>query len=389
MSQPQAGEIVHVIAPDMSGGGAEAVIESLAIAGRGRTRVIVLNQIAGPHDAAHPFVARLRQRDVAADEIRCGRRSYRAEARALGGQLAGRAVAAVHTHGYHADIVGYFATRGLGLTLVSTVHGYIRRSLKEHVYNVLDKRVLRRFAAIVAVSPAISRELVSSGIDPRRVHVVPNGLRPPMERLSRVEARRALGLPADGHVIGWVGRLSPEKGPDLFLKAFAQCNIPARAVMIGEGPESTRLETMVAALPPDVRERISLIGYRSDAGGILAAFDVLAVTSRTEGTPMVLLEAAAAGLPVVTFRVGGIPSLLAPDMAWLVSGGDVDAFAGSLVEALSTPVEAERRAATARTRLADAMSAEKWLMRVLEVYESAASDTGARRRNEARSIPAA
>ncbi|HET9440595.1 MAG TPA: glycosyltransferase [Longimicrobiales bacterium] len=365
-------QIVHVIAPDMSGGGAEAVIEALAAARPERTRVIILNQVASPDAPPEPIVTQLLSRGIRASEIRCGRRAYVAEARALRSILRSGDIRVVHSHGYHGDLVAFLATRRSNIPLVSTVHGYIRRNLKEHLYNVMDRVLLTRFDAVIAVSPAIVSELSRRGIRKSRLHLVRNGLRTPSRQLSRVDARHKLGLPQDGAVIGWIGRLSPEKGPDLFLQAFATARVVARAVLVGEGPELPRLQTMLNEFPEEMRARISLVGYQRDAGGLITAFDLLALSSRSEGTPMVILEAVASGVPVVAFEVGGIPDLLSNDTAWLARAGDPEALGAALHQALAQPQLSAQKAALAGSTLADVLNPERWIERVEDVYARAA-----------------
>ena len=369
-------KVVHVIAPEHSGGGAESVIAALAAAQPASTHVVALNQLAAENDPPHPFPARLRERGVSASEIRSGRRQYAAEARALAELLERERADVVHSHGYHGDVVAWVATRRRPTARVATVHGYIRRNVKEHAFNVVDRAILRRFDAVIAVSEPLRAELISSGVASRRVHLVENGLVRSGAQLDRAAARARLGVPADARVCGWIGRLSPEKGPDLFLDALLR--MPAQhAVLIGDGPERAGLERRVA--DAGASERIRFAGFQPDAAALLPAFDALALTSRTEGTPMVILEAVAAGVPVVAFAVGGVPALLDETSGWVVEPGDVDAMARAIGAATGSRDEAARRATGARERLSERLSAERWLSRVNEVYEGAIARRAARR----------
>jgi glycosyltransferase involved in cell wall biosynthesis len=341
--------VVHVIAPSPAGG-AESVVLALASAAKDRTRAVILNQATDPSAPPMPLVDQLRRRGVSVEEIRCGRRRYRAEARALEAHLRDVRASLVHTHGYHGTWVGYYAAKRRGLPLVATVHGYLTRSLKERLYNLVDRRLLRRFDAVIAVSEGIQQQLIRS-------------------------ARRALGVSETERVVGWVGRLSPEKGADLLLQALAATDAEVKAVIIGEGPEHPRLVEMIRTLELDRQDRVRLAGYRSDAAELLSAFDVLALTSRMEGTPMIVLEAVAAGLPIIAFAVGGIPKLLTTETAWLVTPEDPQAFAAALREAVRFPDEAKARAARARASLAERLSIERWLERIRDVYRIVRQDT--------------
>ena len=358
------GPAVHVIAPSHAGG-AETVVLALAAAAPERTRVVILNQVATGDDPPFPLGDLMRRRGIAVEEIRCGRRHYAAEARALASHLRQIEAGLVHAHGYHATWVGYRAARELRIPAVATVHGYLTRTLRERLYNALDRRLLRRFDAVIAVSDGIGAQLLRSGLDRARVHVVQNGLSP-APAANRQQARLALGIPPADRVVGWVGRLSVEKGPDMFLEAIARCGVPVTAVVVGDGPELPRLQALARNLggPGQVR----FAGHRSDAAELLPAFDVMALTSRVEGTPMVILEAVAAGIPIVSFAVGGVPQVLSADSAWLVQQGDTTALATALREALDGPEEAQVRAANARVRLSARLSLERWLENVWNVY---------------------
>ncbi|MGH7676975.1 MAG: glycosyltransferase [Gemmatimonadaceae bacterium] len=368
-----AGTVVHVIAPSPAGG-AESVVVALASAARDTTQVVVLNQVADRDAPPHPMTAQLQRHGVTVEEIRCGRRRYGAEARALEEHLRRVSAALVHTHGYHGTVVAYFAAKDLGIPLVSTVHGYLTRSLKERVYNVIDRLLLRRFQAVIAVSHGIREQLLQSGLPPQRVHLVQNGMAAHVAD-DRDRAREALGLDAADRVVGWIGRLSPEKGPDLFLRAYASSGASGHAVIVGDGPEQPRLRDLAQTLGLD-SQRVVFAGFRPNAAELLTAFDVLALTSRMEGTPMVILEAVARGVPIVSFAIGGIPDLLNNDSAWLAPPENVDAIAESLRAALGQPDEARRRATNARERLADRLSIESWVERISKVYDAAVSSEG-------------
>lgn len=359
-----AGPVVHVISPSPAGG-AESVVVALASATRDRTRAVILNQVSDPAAPPLPLVTQLRQHGVATDEIRCGRRRYRAEARTLERLLRQAGAGLIHTHGYHGTWVGYFAAKPLNLPLVATVHGYLTRSIKERLYNALDRRLLRKFDAVIAVSQGIRDQLVKSGVRPDRVRVVQNGLAAPARAMGRSEARELLGLGPEERAVGWIGRLSPEKGPDLFLRALARSDA-GTGVIVGEGPEHPRLIELARSL--GIQDRVRFAGFRPNAAELLPAFDVMALTSRMEGTPMVILEAVAAGVPIVAFEVGGIPQLLNNETAYLVPAEDVQALADALRAALTAPGVAAGRARDAHAALADRLSLDRWLEKVWSVY---------------------
>ena len=368
--RPFGPKVAHLMAPAPAGG-AESVVLALATATRQHCRGIILNQGGDPDGEPLPLTTLLRAAGVPVDEIRCGRRRYLAESKQVAGLLAAHGVELVHTHGYHATVVGYLAARRVGVPVVSTVHGYLRRNLKERLYNVIDRRLLRRFDAVIAVSQEIVGQLVASGIDPQRVVMVQNGLDFPDQVPDAARARALLEAAPAEKLVGWIGRLSPEKGADLFIRALAEGNVPARAIVVGDGQELASVRQLVESLK--LEGRVTLAGFRPNAAELLPGFDVLALTSRTEGTPMVILEAVAARVPIVSFRVGGVPDLLSEDSAWLVAPGDTSAFGAALRAALQDPAERRQRAENARNTLRTRLGMKQWLDRVSAVYRLAAA----------------
>jgi glycosyltransferase involved in cell wall biosynthesis len=142
------------------------------------------------------------------------------------------------------------------------------------------------------------------------------------------------------------------------------------AVLVGAGEDEHRVADLVSSLGFRSRS-VRLVGQRTDAASLFGAFDVLAISSRTEGLPMVMLEAMAAGTPIVAFAVGGIPEVISEKSGWLVRSGDVTGLAAALTEALRDRTEAMRRAAAAREILQERLSANRWVGAVEAVYEQA------------------
>jgi glycosyltransferase involved in cell wall biosynthesis len=216
-----------------------------------------------------------------------------------------------------------------------------------------------RFAsAVVAVSTPISQRLQSHGIT-RNVQLVRNAVAPAANALSREQARAVLNLPPDGKLVGWVGRVSQEKGPDHFIEVIARADSRICGVMIGDGPELEICKQRARQL--GITERVHFVGMLAGASRYLAAFDALALTSRTEGTPMVLLEAVLAQVPIVTTAVGGVPAMVSASEAALCPPGDVQAIAAALTDVFARPAEAQARAAAANARVATEYCYESWL----------------------------
>ncbi len=360
--------VTHVIAPELYGG-AESVVAALA-SGERRAGAPVSVAALVPDGSDRPMLETLREAGVRVATIACGHRRYLAETAELERLLKEWGSDIVHTHVYHADIVGYLAARRLRLPVVATVHGFTTGDWKHRCYQAVDKWMLRRFNRVLAVSPGVAEALGRAGIARDRIRIVANGLAFDQSPLTRAEARAKLGLAEQGRIVGWVGRLSHEKGPDIFVRMMNRSSAPDRlAVMLGDGPERDSLGGS--------GDRVRIMGSVRNAGTLLHAFDVLALTSRTEGLPMILLEAGASGVPVVAFAVGGVPEIITGETGWLVRANDEAGFAAAIDEALANPGEAADRAARLRTLVTGRFGAEQWLQSVHEVYDSVRSKLSA------------
>jgi len=184
---------------------------------------------------------------------------------------------------------------------------------------------------------------------------------------DRVAARALLGLPADALVVGWVGRLAWVKAPEAALEAFvAMAHPDAILSFVGDGPDRPTLEQAATRL--GLSGRVRFHGVVPDAWRLLRGFDALLLSSRSEGTPMILLEAMHAGVPIVSTAVGGVPDLLDDRSAWLVPPGDSTRLGAALADALRDPVAAHGRVTEAHARLDADLAPEAWIARHVDLY---------------------
>lgn len=284
----------------------------------------------------------------------------------------------VHTHRYRETVLAAaMQWPRSGPSLVRTVHGLPEpyrgwQGLKMALYRHLEATAIRASrATLIAVSENVGSYL--RRVFPRaRVHVVPNGLDDSTLRPTRDRAalRDEWGIANDAPVIGFIGRLAPVKGPDFFLQVAArlQRDMPSLcAVLVGEGAQRSELEARTAAAG---WRGVRFLGHRDDVADVLGAIDVLVMPSRHEGLPMVLLEAMAAGRPVVAAAVGGIPEVVTNGAsALLVPPGSVEALAGATRSLLTDPRLADALARTAQT-VVRRYTAERMAERVVALYRS-------------------
>jgi glycosyltransferase involved in cell wall biosynthesis len=312
----------------------------------------------------------LRRDGVSVEALVVPPRRYLAERRQVVERCVRAQPSVVHVHGARPDVLVAGVIRRAGFRVVSTVHGFTGGDLKNRFYEAMQRRALRRMDAVVAVSRPLSRELIDHGVPAQRMHVLPNAAPNDAERMSREEARAALGIAPHERVVGWVGRLTAEKGCDVFVAAMAVIDrADVVASIIGSGQQRDELVRLAGSM--DSGPRLRWHGELPAAGRFLGAFDVFVMSSRTEGTPMVLFEAIQAGVPVVTTAVGGIPDVVSSEEALLVAPDDANALAGAIRRAVDDPAAAERRAVNAAARIRTEFSRQQWVARYSAVYRSA------------------
>lgn len=361
--------VLHALAPGPAGG-LESVVQLLA---RGWAKLggrvgLALTLDRGAELA--PAFRELAGLGVELFPLELPPRAYLAERRAVDAVVARFRPEVVHTHGYRADLMAGGVAQRRGCGRVSTLHGFTGGDWKNRLYERLQLRALRRYDAVVAVSAPIVDRLTALGFERGRVALIPNAWAPHAAPLAPAEARAALGLPAGATLLGWVGRLSPEKGADIFLAALAQlARREVQAVFVGEGRERAVLEAEAARL--GITDRVRWLGLVPGAGRFVGAFDAFVLSSRTEGTPIALFEAMAAGVPIVATRVGGVPQVVTHEAeALLVPSEDPAALAAALEESLGDPAASAARVARARARLTAEYALGPWLERHRVLYTS-------------------
>jgi len=282
-----------------------------------------------------------------------------------------------HAHEYKSNILGVIVRRLVPLKLVTTVHGWGSLSdghLKTRAYKAIDKRSLRHFDAVIAVSADIFDECLARGVPSERCHLIRNAidLGDFRRTLPRSEARQAFPFPVKGCLIGAMGRLAEEKGFGVLIRAVARLIADGHDLSLwiaGEGQLKAELQSLVDGL--GCEDRIRLLGHVSPARSFFEALDLFVLSSYDEGLPNVVLEAMAMEVPVVATRVAGIPSLIQDgENGILISSGSVDAICQAVQHMVQNHVLAERLTRNALRTLEEFFSFEKRMRAVARVYES-------------------
>jgi len=240
------------------------------------------------------------------------------------------------------------------------------------LYQRLQRRALRRFDAVVAVSRPLAGDLARAGVRADRLHVVRNAW-PEGEGgeapLPRDRARRLLGVPAERFHVGWVGRLTAEKGADVLIAALDSLrDLPLVVSVLGDGRLRPQLEALAARR--GLGERVRWFGNLPAARQLFAAFDVFVLSSRAEGTPIVLFEAMATGAPIVATAVGGVPDVVSSKEALLVPPEDPTSLAEAIRRVYADSTATATRARGARRRLESEFALAPWLASYEHIYRT-------------------
>ena len=272
----------------------------------------------------------------------------------------------VHAHTSHAVAAGALATIGTGIPMV--VARRVDFPLRP---NAGTRWKYGRAAAIIAVSEAVRRVLLESGINPALITVVPDGV--DVDRAAAPaspETLAGLGVQRRAPLVVQVAQLVGHKDPINFVRAVAHALriVPAlQAMLVGEGPLRGEVEREIHTLMLD--GVIHLAGYRTDADALLAAADVVVLSSREEGMGSVLLDALAFGRPVAATRAGGIPEVIVDGESGLLADvRDPEALGAAIARSITDRDLAARLASHAQARAAE-FSVERMTDRTLEVYE--------------------
>ena len=238
----------------------------------------------------------------------------------------------IHVHGQRANYFVWLMRRIYPRTwgraaLVATVHGWVQDNFVRKVVTQLEIRTLRECDHVITVSNLQRQTLLDLGFSPSRVTVVRPGIpylahngHKPATPEQRTAARLKYNLPPDAFVITAVGRLSTEKRFDLYIETCALLarSLPsARFLLVGGGKQEAALREQAAAL--NLTDRLTFTGLTRDMHSVYAVSDLVMLTSDTEGTPHVLLEAMGSGIPVVSTSVGGIPEFITHEQHGLLA----------------------------------------------------------------------
>ena len=254
-------------------------------------------------------------------------------------------------------------------------HGYTSTDRKMRVYNRLDRWSLPATDRIITVCQAFARGLSrNTGVALDNISVMHNSIRPqlPATNTEAQALRSSFGIADDESLILAVGRLSKEKAHIDLIAAFSSLRkstseVNAKLIIVGDGPERERLEAAADSL--GCKESVVFAGQSSDVWPFYSAADVFVLPSHSEGSPNVLLEAMAAGIPIVATEVGGVPEMVEQNQsALLVPANDPSVLAAAIARVLSEEELAQRLTTNASALVGTRYTPENYVRSLVEIY---------------------
>jgi len=280
----------------------------------------------------------------------------------------------LHTHLPRADFAGAFArVFHSGLVWVCSVHAIYSEDWSGRWSLPLFNLLWRRADIMLCISHAVREWLVGRGVPQDKARVIHYGIEPEKFSEPRVNLREQWGL-NDNAVVGSIGRLEPRKGHDLLIQAMPELcmRVPsARLLIAGHDPcgYGVTLRRLIDRL--GLGEKVRLVGFQTDVVSFLNALDVFAFASSSEGFGQVVIEAMAAGKPVITSKIAPLTEIVADgETGLLVESGSPQSFASAIAQLLIDPMERHRMGARGRERVTKCFTAERMTQETLLLYEN-------------------
>jgi glycosyltransferase involved in cell wall biosynthesis len=355
--------IVHVLS-SFGVGGQERVALDLAIGQRARGHTVRAISLAPAPDG--PIADELREHGIEALRVEKHGGLDPTLVPRLAIALRRHRADVVHTHNPLPLIYGAPAARLAGARAIHTKHGKNPGTRSQMWLRRTAARLVDAFVAVSDTTLAQARE--GRDVAGAKLREIPNGIR--LDRYApdpaaRADIRRELGL-GDAWVVGTVGRLDANKNQAMLVRAIAPMLSPKlRLVIVGDGPTRADVEAAAAGSP-----YVVLTGRRMDVPRVIHAFDVFALSSISEGLPLVVPEAMAAALPIVSTAVGGIPSVVDDGVTGLLVPVDEHAFANALGVLANDRPRARAMGAAAREIALARYSADRMVEAYLALYAS-------------------
>jgi succinoglycan biosynthesis protein ExoA len=364
--------ILHLRASNFVGGPEQQLLRYAQLEREGEFE-LTLGSFVGPGEGADFLQA---AQDCKIQALSLPATSLASCFRALVKRIEERPFDLLCAHGYKADILSIAAGRLTGTPVACFLRGWTGENRKVRLYESADKLALFFADRIVCLSQLQALKLSRTASLAKKVRVIANAIDVPeidggVRLRAAAELRRRLGLPPNCQVVATGGRLSPEKAVGDFLQAISLLAPPCketRFVIFGEGVERLALDNRASAL--GIKKQVTFAGFHPDLRSLLPGVDLLVNPSRSEEMPNIVLEAMAAGVPVLATRVGGLEEISGPDGALrLVPAGKPAVLAQEISQLLGNATLANELSCAGQKRAREAYSLDRQRSQFHALYQ--------------------
>ncbi len=281
----------------------------------------------------------------------------------------------LQSHGYKSHLLCYLLHRKTKLPWIGFVHGWTHENLRVRLYAALEQVLLLGATEIIAVSESLRARLIAPVR--RRARVIPNALAAGelIVTRERDEVRKELNIDDETLAVTIIGRLSPEKGHEMFFKAIANVikeGKKVHAIVVGGGQEHDNLQNLIKELK--IENSCSFVGHVRDTANYFNAADIQVMPSTTEGMPNAALEGMHMSLPLIATKVGGIPEVVIDEETGiLIPSGDVIALTKSLLRLVNDVTIRESMGKKGKERVRQNFNPHVRAERILALYENVLS----------------
>ncbi len=367
-------------------GGPERQMLGLAEALRGWAETSFLS--FGEHGKCAAFLSEVRQQGFAGQQVPHDTPHFLAALHDIEKSLRATRPDVLLCHGYKADLIGRRAAQHVGVPVVAVSRGWTAETWRVRLYEALDRHDLPRALHVVAVSAAQGELVKAAGVPAKHVTVIHNAARlnafPPPSADGRSRLTEIASTPGE-HLVVTAARLSPEKGIHVLIDAarrIVDVMPGVRFIVFGEGAERDRLEWIIEE--NSLCDAFALPGFRADLDELLPNADLAVLPSFTEGLPNVVLEASAAGVPVVATAVGGTPECIINDeTGLLIPAGQPEPLVSSITSMLRDPAKRRRMGDAGRDYVRDEFSFAQQANSYLQLFARLGIGQGTSRRRAA------
>lgn len=295
----------------------------------------------------------------------------------------------VHTHASKAGFLGRLAAISTGTPLLihtfhgNVFHGYFNR-FKTFLVKQVELRLAKRTHALIAIAPSQATEL--QFLNPQghknKIHIIPLGF--DLSKFSdtapiREDLRLKMNIATDEIAVGIVGRLVPIKNHQMFIEAASEClkneGLRFKFYIVGDGEERVNLERLIAKDYPTLKDRITFTSWIKEMEQFYPAMDLICLTSLNEGTPVSLIEAQAAGIPVISTSVGGVKDVISHlETGYILSSHSAQELASVIVElSMNSPLRL-KMSKNARNFVLDLFSYQRLVREMSQLYKQLLND---------------